>query len=131
MADHTYEELKKNTVAELREIAKDLKHEAGKRYSQLNKEHLLPALCQALGIDAHEHHHVVGAFDKSTVKVKMRALMAERQAAPRGARPRQGESSAASPASVEPLGAGTRAMSPCPSPLAPRSARTRSNRPLV
>ena len=81
MADHTYEELKKKTVAELREIAKDLKHEAIKGYSQLNKEYLLPALCQALGIDAHEHHHVVGAFDKSTVKVRMRALMAERQAA--------------------------------------------------
>ncbi len=38
MADHTYEELKKKTVAELREIAKDLKHEAIKGYSQLNKE---------------------------------------------------------------------------------------------
>ncbi len=36
MADHTYEELKKKTVAELREIAKDLKHEAIKGYSQLN-----------------------------------------------------------------------------------------------
>ena len=81
MADHTYEELKKKTVAELREIAKDLTHEAITGYSQLNKEHLLPALCTALGIDAHEHHHVVGAFDKSAVKVKMRALKAERQAA--------------------------------------------------
>ena len=68
-------------MAELREIAKDLKHEATKGYSQLNKEHLLPALCQALGIEAHEHHHVVGAFDKSAMKVKMRALKAERQAA--------------------------------------------------
>ena len=81
MADHTYEELKKKTVAELRELAKGLEHEAIKGYSQLNKEHLLPAVCQALGIDAYEHHHVVGAFDKSTVKAKMRSLKAERQAA--------------------------------------------------
>ena len=81
MADHTYEELKKKTVAELRELAKGLEHEAVKGYSQLNKEHLLPAVCQALGIDAYEHHHVVGAFDKNTVKAKMRSLKADRQAA--------------------------------------------------
>ena len=81
MADHTYEELKKKTVAELRELVKGLEHEAVKGYSQLNKEHLLPAVCQALGIDAYEHHHVVGAFDKSTVKAKMRSLKADRQAA--------------------------------------------------
>ena len=81
MADHTYEELKQMTVAELRALAKDLSHEAVKGYSQLNKEHLLPAVCQALGIDAYEHHHVVGAFDKSTVKAKIRSLKADRQAA--------------------------------------------------
>lgn len=81
MADYTYDDLKKKTVAELREIAKGLEHEAVKGYSQLNKEHLLPALCQALGIAAHEHHEVVGAFDKDAVKGRMRALKAERQAA--------------------------------------------------
>ena len=81
MTDYSYEALKTKTVAELREIAKELEHEAVKGYSQLNKEHLLPALCQALGIDAHEHHHVVGGFDKSAVKAKMRALKGERQAA--------------------------------------------------
>ena len=53
---HTYEELKKKTIAELREIAKDLQHEAVQGYTQLNKEHLLPALCKALGIDSHAHH---------------------------------------------------------------------------
>ena len=52
---HTYEELKKKTVAELRGIAKDIPHEAVQGYSQLNKEHLLVALCTALGIDAHAH----------------------------------------------------------------------------
>ena len=81
MADHTYEELKKMTVADLRAVAKGLSHEAVKGYSQLNKEHLLPAVCQALGIEAYEHHHVVGAFDKNTAKAKMRSLKADRQAA--------------------------------------------------
>ncbi len=81
MADYTYEELKKKTVAEMRAIAKGLDHEAIKGYSQLNKEHLLPALCQALGIDAYEHHHVVGAFDKNAIKARMRSLKTERQAA--------------------------------------------------
>ncbi len=81
MADPTYEELKKMTVAELRTLAKGLSHEAVKGYSQLNKEHLLPAVCQALGIEAYEHHHVVGAFDKNTAKAKMRSLKADRQAA--------------------------------------------------
>ena len=60
MADYTYEELKEKTVAELREIAKGLDHEATTGYSQLNKAHLLPAVCTALGIVAHEHHQVVG-----------------------------------------------------------------------
>ena len=40
---HTYEALKKKTIAELREIAKDIEHEAVQGYTQLNKEHLLPA----------------------------------------------------------------------------------------
>lgn len=52
---HTFEELKKKTVAELREIAKGIEHDAVKGYSQLNKEHLLTALCEALGIEAHAH----------------------------------------------------------------------------
>ena len=49
---HTYEELKKKTIAELRDIAKDIQHEAVQGYTQLNKDHLLPALCKALGIDS-------------------------------------------------------------------------------
>jgi len=52
---HTFEELRKKTVAELREIAKGLEHAAVQGYSQLNKEHLLIALCEALGIEAHAH----------------------------------------------------------------------------
>ena len=57
---HTYESLKKMTIAQLREVAKDTHHEAVQGFSQLNKEHLLPALCLALGIDAHEHHAAHG-----------------------------------------------------------------------
>jgi hypothetical protein len=35
----TYEELKKKTVAELREIAKGLHDDAVQGYTQMNKEH--------------------------------------------------------------------------------------------
>lgn len=76
----TYEELKAKTVGELRDIAKDLSHEAVKGYTQMNKEHLLRSVCRALGIDSHEHHQVVGV-DKSALKAQMRALKQERAAA--------------------------------------------------
>jgi hypothetical protein len=74
---HTYEELHKKTVDELREIAKGLGPDAVKGYSQLNKDHLLPALCKALGIEAHAHHEVKG-LDKNGVKAQLRALKAKR-----------------------------------------------------
>ena len=77
----TYEELHKKTVAELREIAKGLDHEAVQGYTQMNKEHLLPAVCKALGIDTHAHHHVEAGFDKSATRARMRALRAERDKA--------------------------------------------------
>ena len=72
---HTYKELKHKTVAELREMAKGLEHEAVKGYTQMNKDHLVPALCKALGIDAHEHH-VAAMAEKTAVKTKMRELKA-------------------------------------------------------
>ncbi|MDH4100669.1 MAG: hypothetical protein OEV28_08870 [Nitrospirota bacterium] len=74
---HTFEELKGKTVAELREIAKGIEHEAVKGYSQLNKEHLLVALCKALGIDTRAHHEVKG-LDKTAVKAKIRDLKKKR-----------------------------------------------------
>jgi len=77
---HSYEELKKKTVAELREIAKETDHEAVKGYSQLNKEHLLTALCQALDIEQHRHHEVVGV-DKASIKKKIRQLKKRRDQA--------------------------------------------------
>ena len=68
---HTYEELKKQTVAELREIAAGMSHEALQGYTQLNKEHLLVALCRALNLDMHEHHRAVGA-NKPALKAQIR-----------------------------------------------------------
>jgi DNA polymerase/3'-5' exonuclease PolX len=79
---HTYEELKKKTIEDLREIAKGLDHEAVKGYTQMNKEHLLPAVCKALGIDVHKHpHHEATGIDKSRLKARMHQLKAEKQKA--------------------------------------------------
>ena len=71
---HTYEELKKKTVAELREMAAAIEHDAVRGYTQLNKDHLLPALCQALGIEAHEHHAAEATAEKDLIKSQMREL---------------------------------------------------------
>jgi len=73
---YSYEELKGKTVAELREIAKDVVGGS----SQMNKDHLLPALCKALGIETHAHHQVHGV-DKPALKTRMRELKAERSRA--------------------------------------------------
>jgi DNA-binding IclR family transcriptional regulator len=77
---YTYHELKLKTIQELRDIAKDVQHEAVQGFSQMNKEHLLPALCKALGIDTHEHHTVVG-IDKPAIKAKIRELQKRKEAA--------------------------------------------------
>lgn len=74
---YTYEELKHKTVVQLREIAAGIEHEAVKGASQLNKDHLLTALCTALGIDKHVHHEVKG-LNKSELKVKIRDLKKQR-----------------------------------------------------
>ena len=77
---YTYHDLKLKTVQELRDIAKDVQHDAVQGYSQMNKDHLLPALCKDLGIDAHEHH-VVSGIDKPAIKLKMRELRKKRDQA--------------------------------------------------
>jgi hypothetical protein len=77
---YTYEELKGKTVQELRDIAKDVSHDAVQGFSQMNKEHLLPALCQALHIEMHGHHEVTG-IDKAAIKAKMRELKKDRDQA--------------------------------------------------
>jgi hypothetical protein len=77
---YTYHELKLKTVADLREIAKGIQHEAVQGYTQLNKDHLLLALCKALDIPTHEHH-AVGGIDKPALKAQMKKLREERAAA--------------------------------------------------
>jgi hypothetical protein len=76
---YTYEQLKHKTLAELRDIAKDIDHEAVQGYTQLNKDHLIVALAKALGIQ-HEHHSAVG-IDKSSIKARIRELKTQRAAA--------------------------------------------------
>ena len=73
----TYDELKHKKVDELREIAKGIEHEAVKGYTQLNKEHLLEAICKALDIDMHVHKHVAG-LNKGALKKKIRQLKSKR-----------------------------------------------------
>ena len=78
--EQTYEELKKKTVADLREIASGIEHDAVKGYTQLNKEHLLKAICEALNIDMYAHHEIVG-IDKAAIKAKIKALKLKRDEA--------------------------------------------------
>jgi hypothetical protein len=78
---YTYHDLKDKTIQELRDIAKGVENQdAVQGYSQMNKDHLLPTLCKALGIPIHEHHEVVG-IDKPAIKAKMRELKRQRDAA--------------------------------------------------
>ena len=77
---YTHHELKHKTLAELRDIAKDIDHEALQGYTQLNKEHLVVAMCKALNIDIHEHHDVVG-IDKASIKSRIKALKTKRDEA--------------------------------------------------
>lgn len=74
---HSYEELKSKKVDDLREIAKEIDHEAVKGYTQLTKAKLLEAICTALGVDTHEHHEVVG-IDKAAIKAKIRTMKGRR-----------------------------------------------------
>jgi hypothetical protein len=77
---HTYEELHKMTVAQLREVAEGIDHEAVRGFSTMHKDELLPALCTALDIEAHEHHKVIG-IDKKKIKAQIRDLKTQRSAA--------------------------------------------------
>ena len=77
---YTHSELKHKTLAELRDITKDIEHEAVQGYTQLNKEHLVVALCKALNIEMHEHHEVVG-IDKAAIKTRIKELKQRRASA--------------------------------------------------
>jgi hypothetical protein len=75
-----FEELKHMTVAELRDIASGMPQETLKGYTQMNKEHLLRAICTALHIDMHAHHEVVGV-NKMEIKAQIRQLKRTRDEA--------------------------------------------------
>ncbi len=75
----TFEQLKAMTVAQMRELAVSLGPDAVKGYTQMNKEHLLPALCHVIGIDMHAHHQA--AVDKARIKAQIRELKQRRDAA--------------------------------------------------
>jgi DNA-binding IclR family transcriptional regulator len=77
---HTFEELQDKTVAQLREIAKELEHDAVRGYSTMHKDKLVGALCTALEIESHAHHEVVGV-DKAALKGRIHELKAKRDAA--------------------------------------------------
>ena len=79
MAEYTYEQLKGMTVSDLREVV----HATGNEdriegYATMHKDHLLPALCDVLGL--HEHHVAAGA-GKTRLKTEIRDLRTQRDAA--------------------------------------------------
>ena len=76
---YTFEELKKKTVAQLREIAKGIDHDSLKGHSVMHKHELISALSKALNI-AHEHHEVVG-LNKSAIKAQIKELKGKRDQA--------------------------------------------------
>ena len=76
----TFEELRKKTVAELREIAKGIDDEALKGHTQMHKADLLGALCTALHIETHGHHDVAG-INKTEVKSKIKEFKKKRDEA--------------------------------------------------
>ena len=77
---HTFEELKHKTVAELRDIAKGIDHDAVQGFTQMNKEHLLQGICKALGLEMHAHHDVIGV-NKMQIKAKIKELKEKRNTA--------------------------------------------------
>jgi hypothetical protein len=78
---YTYEELKKKTIAELREIAAGIQHEAVQGYSQMNKDHLLVQICKALNISMLTHHKVAVGEKKIKIKQKIKELKIKRNEA--------------------------------------------------
>ena len=77
---HTYDELHKMTVAQLREIAEAQHSDDLTGFKSMHKAPLLQVLCKVLGVDAHGHHTAKG-IEKAAIKAKMRELKIARQAA--------------------------------------------------
>jgi len=77
---YTFEELKHKKVAELREVAAELGEDVIQGALQMNKEHLLEAICKALNIDMHVHHKIIGV-DKAAIKAQIKELKKARDEA--------------------------------------------------
>jgi hypothetical protein len=77
---YSYDELKKKTVAELREIAAGIQHDAVQGHTQMHKTELLGALCKALNLETHEHHEAKG-IDKTAVKAQIQEFKRKRDEA--------------------------------------------------
>ena len=80
MADYSYDQLKHMTVAQLRELASGIEHDAVEGYTQLHKDQIIHGLSVALGLEDHVHHDVVG-INKRAIKARIKALKVERDAA--------------------------------------------------
>ncbi len=76
----TYDELKHKKVSDLRKIASDIDHPAVQGYSQLNKDHLLEAICKALDIDMFEHH-TAHLKNKGKIKARIKKMKEQRDKA--------------------------------------------------
>ena len=70
-----FHELNAMTVAQLREVAEGIEGLTG--YTQMRKDKLLEAVCNALHIDMHEHHVVIGV-NKASIKAKIQELKTQR-----------------------------------------------------
>ncbi len=70
-----FHELNAMTVAQLREVAAGIEGLTGS--TQMRKDKLLELVCNALHIDMHEHHDVIG-IDKASIKAKIRQLKTQR-----------------------------------------------------
>ncbi len=78
--NYTYEELSKKTVAQLRELASGIEHEALQGYTQLHKADLLSKLSEALDVPMHAQHEAT-EVNKGQIKSQIRKLKAERDQA--------------------------------------------------
>ena len=78
--EHTYEELHGMKVAKLRDIAEAIDYGPLHGFRTMHKEDLLPVLCEALGIEAHDHHEIVG-INKRRIKKEIRQLKVQRDEA--------------------------------------------------
>ena len=76
---NTFADLKAKTLAELKEVAAGLTPPV-EGYTQMNKDHLIEAICKQLNIDMHVHH-VVKGIDKGAVKTKIKEWQKKRDEA--------------------------------------------------